>query len=293
MAISFIENDALRVGVATHYGARVVNLIDKATGRDWVTQGGESTQTGEDARYSSPEAVAWDECFPTVSAWDASATGWGRRLRDHGDLWGRPFSVEALSETALTTSLTTHQFRFTRALTLNGPRLTADYSVVNLSDKPLPYLWALHALLAVTPPDRIVIPGLAKVKGSYVSVGGKQIEARELSWPDTNGKVPFRLDEVQPRSSNIAVKFLADGSGGSASVGHPGQWLEIAWDSSIKDIGLWYTYGGWPQAGGHQEIAIEPTTSEADHLGQAIDKGFVPLKPGEQRNWQVTLTVKH
>src|SRR5664279_4148592 len=89
--ITWIENDKLRVGIAPAYGARVVSLLDKTSGREWITQGVRSGNTGEDAVYLGAEAVGWDECFPTVGPWDASATPWRRRLRDHGDLWGRPW----------------------------------------------------------------------------------------------------------------------------------------------------------------------------------------------------------
>eukprot|EP01035_Chromulina_nebulosa_P062854 gene62854-85963_t len=83
MSITILENQHLRVGVTTQFGARVVSLFDKASGREWMTQGTESTNTGEAAVYGGPEAVGWDECFPTVGASDASSTGWQRRLRDH------------------------------------------------------------------------------------------------------------------------------------------------------------------------------------------------------------------
>lgn len=67
-----IENEYLRIGVTPDYGARVISLFDRLGGREWMTQGRESPNTGEDATYLGQEAVAWDECFPTVGAWDAS-----------------------------------------------------------------------------------------------------------------------------------------------------------------------------------------------------------------------------
>ena len=86
-----IENEAMRIVLQPEYGARVVSLLDKASGRDWIFAGPQSRNTGEAAVYGGDEAVGWDECFPTISPWDASATGWKRRLRDHGDVWGRPW----------------------------------------------------------------------------------------------------------------------------------------------------------------------------------------------------------
>lgn len=293
MGVSFLENDSLLVAVAPDYGARVTSLFDKASGREWIAQGRQSSNTGEDAVYLGDEAVGWDECFPTVSPFDASNTSWGRRLRDHGDLWGRPWQVDEQSATALTLSYTDKQFRFTRELRLDGAALVARYRAENLSADPLPYLWALHGLLAVTERDSIELPGVETVSATYLSLGGKSLAVPSIAWSKPNGVLPFTLDKVQPTSSVFAGKFYASGvAGRAARVGHAGQWLEIAWDGSIDHLGIWLTYGGWPGPGGHHEIALEPTNAAGDHVGHAIDAGAAPLAPGEGRDWRVTLTFK-
>lgn len=294
MSITVIENDFIKLGTTPSYGARVVSLIDKASGRDWMTTGGQSLNTGEDAVYTSLEAVAWDECFPTVGKYDATRTPWRRVLRDHGDLWGRPWTVDATAADAVTLTYADPQFRFTRELRLAGPALIAGYRVTSLSTEPLPYLWALHALLAVDHGDRIELPG-NRVDASFVALGGehRQVPGGTLNWHGKNPVLPFALDDVQSRETDFAGKFLLGGApGATARVGRPGQWLEIAWDKTIADVGIWLTYGGWPQRGGHQEIALEPSSSLANDVGQSIALGAPPLSPGETRTWQVTFTVK-
>jgi galactose mutarotase-like enzyme len=288
-----IENEALQVAVIPGYGGRVISLFDKASTREWLAQGGQSPNIGEDARYLAAEAFGWDECFPTVAPWDASGTAWRRPLRDHGDLWGRPWQVDFATAEAIALSYADGQFSFSRELRLDGAAVIARYSVENLSGEPLPYLWALHGLLAATPEDRIVLPGVDKVSASYLALGGARLTASELAWPAPGDTLPFPLDRVQPASTAFAGKLYASGvAGGSALVGHPGQWLEIDWDTSIEHLGVWLTYGGWPAPGGSYQIALEPTTSAADHLGQAIDAGFLSLAPGERRDWRVTFTLK-
>jgi hypothetical protein len=292
MTVTIIENGDLRVGIAVDFGARVVDLVDKSSGRNWMTRGGQSPNTGEDAVYSGDEAVAWDECFPTVGTWDGSATPWRRPLRDHGDLWGRPWQVERSSPDLLELSYAEANYRFARTLRLDGRTLIADYVVTNLAAEPLPYLWALHALLAVRSGDRIELPGVGTVRGSYVALGGDRRPSGEFDWSGPNPGLPFALNEVQPPSTGFAGKFLASGvPGGRARIGQPGQWLDYAWDRSIEDLGIWITYGAWPAPGGHHEVALEPQSAPADHLGQAIEAGASPLAVGETRRWQVTLTA--
>lgn len=280
-----IENTRLRVEVDERYGGRVVSLLDKRTTREWMTQGATSPNVGEAARYGEAEAVGWDECFPTVGPWDGSATVWGRQLRDHGDLWGRGWQVDGEGLERLALMFTGAEYRFRRELSLSGDKLTAAYQVENLLDRPLPYLWALHALLAVRAGDRIELPGVGRVRASYLSAS----VAQELDWPSGSGVVPFPLDEVQPASAGFAAKLIASGAEGLARVVGAHSSLELRWDpEAIGHLGLWFTYGAWF---GHQEIAIEPTNAPADHLGQAIEAGAPPLAPGERREWQVSMRV--
>jgi galactose mutarotase-like enzyme len=292
MAVHIIENECLRVGITPAYGARIVSLLDKSSGREWMTQGTESPNTGEDAVYSSPEAVGWDECFPTVGKWDGTATAWGRPLRDHGDLWGRPWTIERATGTELDLSFTDRQFVFSRALSLENQTLIARYAVTNRTEAPLPFLWALHALLAVREGDRMDFPGLETLRATYASSANVPPHGQEVPWPGTNGLVPFPLDQIQPRTSHFAGKFIIAGVPGSrARIGQAGGWLELSWDNAIADLGLWITYGAWPKPGGHYEVAIEPSSAPADHLGQAIEGGAEPLHASETRQWEVRMRV--
>jgi galactose mutarotase-like enzyme len=288
---AILENDRLRVAVLPDYGARVTSLVDKRTGREWIAQGPESPNTGEDAEYAGDEAVGWDECFPTVTPWDASHTAWGRKLRDHGDLWGRPFDIDGQTSTTLRLSYADPQFRFTRELQLDGATLVARYEVENRTDTSLPYLWALHGLLAVTEADRIELPEVETVAATYLSLGDTFLSVPELPWSKPSDVLPFTLDKVQPAASVFAGKFYAAVPGRTARVGRPGQWLTLAWGAPIDQLGIWLTYGGWPGPGGHHEIALEPTNAAADTLGEAIDAGAKPLAPGERRAWHVTLSL--
>jgi galactose mutarotase-like enzyme len=285
-----LQQEGIRVEVDAAYGGRVTCLLDTRNGRQWMTQGERSASTGEDAVYRGAEAVGWDECFPTVSAWDAAATAWGLRLRDHGDLWGRPWSVNAASTRSLALSYSDPQFLFTRELTLEPAALVARYRVDNLGGDPLPWLWALHALLAVEPGDRIDLPGVETVDVAYLARGGNRIGAKRLPWNGPNGVLPHPLAEVQPKNSLVAGKFYARGlPGGRARIGHDGRRLEIGWDESISDLGIWITYGAWPEPGGHYEVALEPTSAAADHVGQVIAAGAPMLRAGASRSWTVTL----
>jgi galactose mutarotase-like enzyme len=293
MEVTSIENEYLRVTVAPLYGARVVNLVDKATGREWMAQGGYSPHTGEDTKYLADEAVGWDECFPTVAPWDASDTAWGRPLRDHGDVWGREWDTVHSSQTELSLRYVDPQFILQRRLLLDGPKLVAEYRLDNRSGSTLPYLWALHALLAVTESDRIDLGGVKTTAATYVSRKGTTLSVPSLLWPGPNKVWPEMLNRVQPVSSQRAAKLYASGlKGGGAAIGHGSQWLQIDWDESIDDLGIWLNFGGWPTPGQTHHVALEPTTAPVDHLGEALQRpNPVAIQPGGSRSWSVTFSV--
>ena len=286
-----LENQQLRVVVAPDYGARVVSLLDKSAGREWMTLGGFSSNTGEDAAYLAAEAVGWDECFPTVAPWDARGTAWGRTLRDHGDLWGRPWDLLSSSTPEVSTRYVDPQFSFERSLRLDGSRLIAHYRLDNLDRVALSYLWALHALLAVTDGDRIELGGVDSVAATYLSRNGTLLAVPSLSWPGPNPAWPEMLNRVQPASSQRAAKLYASGLR-SAAIGQGQQWLRIDWDEGIDDLGIWLNFGGWPTPGKTHHIALEPTSAPVDHLGQGLQRpNPATIEAGGSRSWTVTLSV--
>lgn len=291
MSVVSLENDRLRIGVATHFGGRVVELLDKANGRDWIASGPEAFDTSEDAAYLGDACVGWDECFPTVSPWDASHTVWRRRLRDHGDIWGRPVQLVSMTSDSLTTRHRGPEATFTRKLSLAGASLKAEYALENLGGEPLPYLWALHALYAARPGERIVLPGVTAASATYLSRNGVTIDRSSLPWPSGDPAIGFPLDVVQHADAGFAGKLYATGfSSPWAAVGQEGEWLRISWDPNrITHSGLWLNYGGWPSVPGLHHVALEATTAAADHLGQALDRGEAQSLPaGAVRQWQVT-----
>jgi len=287
-----IESDVLRVAVLPEFGARVVSFVDKRSGREWIFQGGETSDTGEDAIYGADAAVGWDECFPTVSPWDASQTPWKRRLRDHGDIWGRPWTIDAQDASSLTTTCASTEFAFTRSLSVAGPVLTAAYRVENRMAAEMPFLWALHGLLAATPADRIDLPGRRELGATYLARAGSSFALPIVPWPDSTRELGFRLDEVQPEAAAFAGKFYDAGGARQAALGHGAEWLVIGWSAPIDALGLWLNYGGWPDPPRGHHLALEPTTAPVDHLGDALDAGTAAwIKPGAAATWTITLTL--
>jgi hypothetical protein len=291
--ITTLANSEMSVAVDVAYGARITSLCDRVTGREWMLQGGRVGEVSDIAVYGDGDAIGWDECFPTVLPWDASSTVWGTMLRDHGVLWGRPAELVEVSDRRVVTAQAGETFSFRRTLELDGPMLRATYRLQNSTAEPLPYLWAAHCMLRVTPEDRIVLPGVQRVIANHLARDGNTLVAPMLSWPGPNLTWPEPLDRVRPVSAHLAAKlYLADVPGTHAYVGNESGWLRIGWSEEIDSLGIWLNYGGWPSVGEVHHIGLEPTNAPVDDLGAAIARGTPAVPPHGQREWSVGYTLR-
>jgi len=290
-----LENQHIRLVVIPKNGARVTSLTDKKSGREWLVSGNTSLPEPE-AAYGGDEAAGWDECFPTIAPVKAaSATAWHRPLRDHGDLWGRPWHIEEANRTRLTTRYACPEFTFTRALELEGSQVECSYEVVTAGRRALPFLWAQHVLLAVTPADRIVLPGVKLIDADYMRLKGEVRMPQTFSWPGPGGVLGIPLDAIHPQSTRLAAKFYAEvPPAPMVSVGNDTGWLDFTWNAEeLPYLGLWMNYGAWPSASPQHHLSIEPTTTAHDSIADATaQQRRRVLTRNSPFVWTVTLTLR-
>lgn len=279
-----LGTDRLGLTVDPGFGARVLTLTDRATGRQWLLGGPRARDVSEGAAYLGEASRGWDECFPTILPCHHAA--WGGRLRDHGMLWGRPWEVVEAGPRHLEARFRGDGIAFSRTLTLEGAGLTAAYAVTSARDAPVPYLWSQHCVLAVEPDDRIVLAG----QGRMVAAGAG------FDWPSLERpRHPARdLSRTGPAGEGLALKAYAATPGpASAAVIGPRGGLRLDWDGAeVPALGVWLDYDGWPADDPVHQIALEPTTGEADDLvgAESIGQARV-LGPGETHAWSVRLTL--
>ena len=287
-----LTSSDLQLRVAIDSGARVIALVDRHTGRNWLAEGAPPPEATREV-YGLDEAAGWDECFPTMAPCDACATPWQRELRDHGELWGRPSTVTAQSDDVLETTFARDGFRFVRRLSLTGPVLQIDYGVETNLSEPTPFLWAMHPLFALRRGESIAFDGAKTLLPTYLALDGGRLEPGALPWPSADGRIPFRLDRVQDFGARFAGKFFVhEADVRRASLGGPQRWLDMEWDG-IGHVGLWLSYGAWPDFNEVVHVAVEPTTSPDDRLTDAIAKARAALvAPGERKSWRVRMILR-
>ena len=281
----FLESPTVRVVAVPSLGGRVVSLLDRRSGREWLVQGeapapDDRSWAAEAAVFGGDEAFGWDECAPTVAPCVDPLDPEGLPLRDHGSSWGRPIEMPDDPDRLVTAwDDPRWPLGVTRTITLEGATIVARYAASMDGDEPLPLLWSMHALLALEPGATVVVePPLA----------GR--------WPvPLDGAGGASVETVLPIDAGVSAKLYLPARDLSrvAARGVDGAEIRFEWDREFAPVlGVWLDYGGWPAGAGRHQVALEPTTSAHDSLEAASRDGSqVWLRPGEVIRWQVTLEL--
>ena len=300
-----LQNEEIRLVCDPELGARIVSLVDRATGREWLTQRAapagnvaEPDWAGVEAIFGGEQAFGWDECLPTIARCPDPLDPNGPWLRDHGELWGRRAHVELEESGRLVASWQADgRWAFRRWIRLDGRTIAIAYVLESLGPA-IPVLWSMHPLLAVEPGGRIDLPATDRVSLRHAAGIALQTDADGTTgWPEaiTSKGGTVDLSIVPERSAGIALKLaLAEAPAGPVVVRQPdGASIDLEWDRALAPaVGLWLDHGGWPEEHGLSQVAVEPATSPDEDLVAAVAAGRAADVPaGGEIGWWARLTV--
>ena len=179
------------------------------------------------------ESRGWDECFPTIEPCAGNPV--------MGDLIGLPPLCIQTPE-SLCQQWKTPRYTATRTFRATSPdQLELQFAVHNQSARPMPFLWASHALFSIA--------GLQRVRFS------DRLALDDFSLDGTCRKV------FEPHQGPVRI-VRRD--------------CEINLDTDQAWWGIWLNRGGWPakRPAGFGCLGIEATTSNSDlPTGSVIDGG--------------------
>jgi len=284
-----IENDALKMEVWPAIGGKIASLVDKADKFELLfAYPAELPQTAQyDIPYINSWYQGWDECFPTVGPSTYSGHPYdGIAAPDHGELWGIP-TTAVPTENGITTVWHGLRFgyRLTRKLTLDGPSLIADYTLVNLSPFEFQFIWAAHALMSTLEPMELVLPG----NPAMLTEG----DTERFAWPTIGDG--SNLSQISTLGEHRSWKvYSVDPIVEPAVVRYPrrGRQVKIAYTSDEVSAfwGIWINTGEWAR---QRHIAVEPTTGRFGGLAESMKDHSTGCVPGSgQVRWQVRWTVE-
>ena len=155
-------NGSLRVRVVPEEGGRIASFCDADAKAEYLLQPRESyrrpVRLDPWDRFENSACAGIDECLPSVGACGEETPG--GPVPDHGDFWRLPWAVSASDCDSLRMAATGYSrpLHFEKRLSLHASALEIHSSIRNQTDAPVPFLYALHPLLAIDRGDRIVLP---------------------------------------------------------------------------------------------------------------------------------------
>jgi hypothetical protein len=287
-----IENDAVRMDVWPTLGGKVSSIIDKADKFELLFNYPAELPTVAlyDAPYQRGWYAGWDECFPAVAAGPYVGHPYNAvNIPDHGELWGLP-TVAVPTKDGITTVWNGLRFgyRLTRKLSLEGEAIVARYTLVNLAPFPFRFVWAQHALKAVSQPVEIDFASALSMRLSH-DAGGKALD-QNFTWPAHGGENFSRPGDL-PAGRGWKL-FSTEPITTPAVVRYPGRSRKLQIEYASEEDGLAAYWGIWIDSGGwarHHHFAIEPTTGRFDQLDRAVkDDSAARVNASGQVTWTVS-----
>lgn len=299
-----IENEFLQLTVLPAFGGKILELINKQTGTQFLYEPSEDPKSLRLPRYGEvfqpPYSFGFDECFPNITAESCHMNGHIAELPDHGEIWSRECDVHVSGDELILISRGVEiNYQFVKRISLIQNRVKINYQLVNEGGFPFHYIWSTHPLLAVDEGDQLLLSEKSRdILLNWSSDEHLGKEGTTLSWPQINGNGESGLSFVKNIKKKTAAKLFADSGTGRAGLYRKksDETLMFHVDpGSIPYLGIWLCYGGWPEDSkqGDFTVAIEPTLAEFDSLNRAKEKGQAPeIKPGETHSWQLEISIE-
>lgn len=285
-----LANDFLELVLVPEIGGKIISLKMRNSPREWIWH----ARTGADFRapapgddFASTNLGGIDECLPTVKPQE-----YGRfRYSDHGEVWQMAASVKEASEHLITmeTVLSEAPLCFRRMIFLENHAVHFRYELENLSDDPVPFLWAFHPLLNIESGDLIEIdPVPIPVRADYLENLPGCVEGEVFAWPQISGRINLAHPPIGEGSPYCAKLFFKSQSQNTATLIHEAtsERLTLSWSGNdCPWFGLWLTSAQW---NGHTHVAFEPT----NHPSDRFLTGSPPLlKPFASAHWKITISL--
>jgi hypothetical protein len=281
-----LENALLRVDVAPGVGGRVVSLMDKASGHEflWHNARLKLERCAPGSKYDPNFYGGIDELIPN----DMPEVFNGMKNPEHGELWTTPLAARVEGETlVLTGTLPQSGLSYERRMTLrpNSPHLDIDYCIGNPTPEVRQFMWKLHAALQIEPGDRIECPArTAKVIGR----GTRRNSTDPFPWPIIEGQ---RADIIPALDGTLDFMFLYDLEEGRMALVRPTAGLTVAYtfDKAVFPYCWLFASFGWLD--GHYTAVLEPCTTMPVSVNEAVSLGQCTsiLQPGETLATRMTL----
>jgi galactose mutarotase-like enzyme len=296
------------VRVIPQLGCKIVEIYDLENDHEWLWS--DKSRPIKAANYGDQydlyDISGFDECFPNIGI-SQDPKNIGVTLPDHGEIWSLPWDVtDEVNGVSATVLGKLFDYRFSRKLSLKSNKLAIEYSVSNIGNSELTYMWSAHPLFAIDENMKIEITGNPKMSkefgfGGRIGPDGDNWYEGHLSehvWPSVlgaNGQISdmseVSLDKVltdkvvldAPVDGLVSLKKLSSGRSLTMKFSP----LELPF------LGICYNFGAWPLTGEPATwVALEPTTGKTDRLDECAELDCARvLPPKSNANWSLEIEL--
>jgi hypothetical protein len=281
-----LESDHLRLDFAPSVGGRVVSLVHRPTGHEFLWRNPAQPLRREPAggAYDPHFFGGIDELLPN----DVPETLDGVDCPDHGELWTTALDCRIAGDRrVLSGDLPRFGLHYEREMSLreNGPQVELAYRITNCADDPRSFLWKLHAAVAVQAGDVIDCPAR---RGQVVDLAWSRYRTLEpFAWPLLEGR-PANL--VPPADGTVDFFYLFDLEAGRMAWRRPGAGLEFAYEFDPQVFPFAWMFASYGGFDGHYTVVLEPCTAMPLSVRDAAARHQCSrLEPGQTLATRVVL----
>ena len=281
-----LESAELQVDVAPSVGGRIVGLLNKPAGYEflWRNRGLRLQLKPSGSEYDPNFYGGIDELLPN----DVAEPINGVDCPDHGELWTTPLACELLeNRLVLQGRLARFGLHYERTMQLRGdtPWVDFAYQLTNTTDQPREFLWKLHAALAVREGDVIECPAR---QARIVDPEWSRFKVTQpFAWPTIEGQC---ANLVPPKDGTMDFFYLYELTAGEMWWRRPSAGLKFGYqfDTSVFPYAWFFaSYGGFLD---HYTVILEPCTAMPISVKEASEKRQCSrLEPGETLRSHVSL----
>jgi len=283
-----VQTQTLQAWFLPEDGGKLASLKRKKDGRELLATKPEPSykRLSYDGSYVDSECSGFDDMFPTVDPDQPSGSPYPR-YPDHGECCRLPYSAQLLPD-GVRLSASSRVFPLTYTKTVQvcpDHSLRLCYRIENQEDRPFPFLWAGHMMLAGEKGMEVLAPFAADTP-------------TELMFADPMPEAPAELPRscLQEHRPGVGTTYkfyyLEPMKTGVFGVGYPdGSKLQVTVDpQKLPYLGIWLNNGTFQ---GGYSITLEPCSLPFDAPSAAAKRGFTgEIPPNGVFLFEIKLQLK-
>ena len=297
-----MESDELVAMLLPGLGSKMVSLVNKSTGREFLYQTAQDTfkRPSYGDAFVDFDVSGFDEMMPTVLECPYPDGPWkGVVLPDHGEVWTLPWdSAIGKDHVELWTYGVRLPYRFSKRLGFrNQSTLRIEYTLENLSQEDMKYIWCAHMLKACEEGTEILLPTCVKRIMTTQRTSERLGDFGTIHpWPASRSPSgeEVALNRIRSREAGQCDKFhvIDPLTEGWCAIRHPdtGEVLRLSFPAEkIPYLGIWISEGG---LNGHYHLALEPASGSLDRVDTADQWNKGSTIPGKSiAEWYLEISI--